>query len=808
MKTVNYLSRCLLLLLLTSLFFSCESFLSSDGSSTVTPSHSVSGQSMPAVADPLLMKQYILDPLDPILSDGEDTVDQLLEKVTEEGRIRVINRLDVPFTPEGLLTDSEVQQQRQTIRDTQETLLAGMSLMNISAVKRFKYTPFIAMEVDEVSLLHLIDSPLVREIIEDLPESPALTDSGPLVGADKAWQTGYTGKGYTIVMLDTGVDFDHPFFGNRMINEACFSTDYPNRNIESLCLNREEEDFGTGAGRDCDSSVSGCDHGTLVAGIAAGEGPDFSGIAKEAGLISVQVYSKFNNSGDCGFAGTPCVRAFVSDQMRALEWVYELRRSHDIASVNLSTAGARHSSECNGDSRKPAVDNLRSSYIATVISSGNHGSQDQISAPSCISTAISVGSTTKSDRHSSFSNSASFLNLLAPGSSINSSVPGGGFRSASGTSMAAPHVSGAWAVVRQSNPAANVSEVLQLLHDTGVPVENDQNGVSKRRIQVDAAVGEAPDSQIIYNDELMDPWMNVSWNASVDFSNAGPVFSGSNSILVNQGAWGALSVRNESWNSTVGIKSGAVTFSLYSDEKLIIDLMLENDEGAHFPRIRYGTVEPGQWEEVTVAMSDLNPDGRTVHRINIMESSGEAKTYYVDAWQLLNETVSPGHSEPEDPGELLIYTDNLNSPWNNASWNASVDYDNTEQAYSGTLSVRVDQDAWGALRVLHGTWSSPIDIEPGVYEQLDLAVFAPDETVTLDLKLENSAGESFPRVNRIVEPGNWQKISVPMAELNPNGHVIHRVSIMETSGQAKSYFVDDWKLTTTTSSGDGELAGN
>jgi subtilisin family serine protease len=126
-----------------------------------------------------------------------------------------------------------------------------------------------------------------------------------------------------------------------------------------------------------------------------------------------------------------------------------------------------------------------------VIASGNNGFSDSMSSPGCISSAVSVGSTTKSDTLSSFSNSASFLHLLAPGSNINSSVPGGGFEVMNGTSMATPHVAGAWALLKQKTPSASVSSLLSSLQSTGTPVTDTRvtGGVTKPRINIADAAG-------------------------------------------------------------------------------------------------------------------------------------------------------------------------------------------------------------------------------------------------------------------------------------------------------------------------------
>jgi hypothetical protein len=116
-------------------------------------------------------------------------------------------------------------------------------------------------------------------------------------------------------------------------------------------------------------------------------------------------------------------------------------------------------------------------------------------SPACISTAVSVGSTqdgsggTVVDAVSPFSNSSSVLDLLAPGQFIESSVPGGFFGVLAGTSMAAPHVAGAWAVLKQQNPQASVTEVLDAIASTGVPITDTRNGITRPRLQLDAALG-------------------------------------------------------------------------------------------------------------------------------------------------------------------------------------------------------------------------------------------------------------------------------------------------------------------------------
>jgi hypothetical protein len=184
--------------------------------------------------------------------------------------------------------------------------------------------------------------------------------------------------------------------------------------------------------------------------------------------------------------------SYPSDQISALYRVYNLRNDYKISSVNLSLGADSYTTNCDVDANytaeKAAIDTLRSVGIATVIASGNDGTTNAISGPACISSAISVGATNKSDVVASYSNSASILNLLAPGSTIYSSLPGGSYGYLSGTSMATPHVAGAWAVIKSAKPTASVTEVLNTFISTGKNITDVRNNIIKPRIQLAAAV--------------------------------------------------------------------------------------------------------------------------------------------------------------------------------------------------------------------------------------------------------------------------------------------------------------------------------
>jgi subtilisin len=417
----------------------------------------------------------------------------LLRKAEREGTVRVIVGLRTDFVPEGRLSRAEAADQRADIESAQAGLQRELRGTRFRTLREYDTIPYIALELPPQALEAARRSPLVLSIVEDRPVPAVLAQSAPIVQAPTMWANGLTGAGQTIAVLDTGIDSSHPFLAGKVIEEACFS-------INSNCPNRATTMTGPGSGVYCTYAPAGCRHGTHVAGIAAGQGNTFSGVGKGASIMSVQIFSRFTRTANCGTGEDPCTLSNFSDQIKGLERVFALRFTHSFSSVNVSIGGFQFFSNCDTSTSVPAsaykaaIDNLRPVNIPTVIASGNNGFTNSMNFPACISSAVSVGSTTKSDTISSFSNSASFLSLLAPGSGINSSVPpalsgGQQFAPFNGTSMAAPHVAGAWALLKQQNPTASVASILSALQSTGTAVTDTRvgGGLTKRRINIASA---------------------------------------------------------------------------------------------------------------------------------------------------------------------------------------------------------------------------------------------------------------------------------------------------------------------------------
>jgi subtilisin len=410
--------------------------------------------------------------------------DEALAQAEREGRARVIVRLAAPAAGGRDETSAARAARRAAIERAADAALARIGGPARSELRRYQALPLLALEASPRELAELAAAPGVLAIEADVARFPVLDNSGPHVGASVSASAGWDGAGTAVAIVDTGVESGHPFFGGRVVAEACFS-------YGRDCPNAARTQYGAGAAAPCDYG-SLCWHGTHVAGIAAGWNESFHGVAPAADLVAIQVGSELTGTG-CGSAGSPCVTLYDSDAIAALDYVADtLATSWPVAAVNLSFAGETlYGSDASCDAAngafKLAVDTLRALGIATVAAAGNDGSTTGIASPGCISSAIGVSATDEdSDVVWSGSNSGEPLDLWAPGYAIYSSMVGGGYANKIGTSMAAPHVAGAVAALRQADPGASVSVLASALTSTGVPAA--RGSFVRPRIQVDDAI--------------------------------------------------------------------------------------------------------------------------------------------------------------------------------------------------------------------------------------------------------------------------------------------------------------------------------
>ncbi len=370
----------------------------------------------------------------------------------------------------------------------------------------FSLTPTAVVTANEQEVKELRLNPLVKNVYPNRARRLHLAESLNVVLPGRAHTT-HTGKGQAIAIIDTGVDSNHDFFitdgESRVVSEACYTYgDFSGfRELLPLCPGFVRQSVAPGSGIDCTRfGIPGCDHGTHVAGIAAGN----DGVAREAQIIAIQAFTGIRDvfrRNICGSGiGQSCVVAFDSDLIRALERVYALRNTYDIASVNMSLGGGQHFSNCNGQNPilTSVVERLREAGIATVVSSGNNGFSSSISFPACITNAIAVGATSDftgeisdrpvvKDQRVFYSNHSGLVDMYAPGSLVRSSIPGNRFANFNGTSMAAPHVAGAFAVIKAENNDLTVEDIELALEQSGPAVPFLNTGI-RRRINIAAAL--------------------------------------------------------------------------------------------------------------------------------------------------------------------------------------------------------------------------------------------------------------------------------------------------------------------------------
>ena len=451
----------------------------------------------------------------------------------ELGRVPVIVQLPVPWTPEGVLAGGrnlaespQVAAQRESIQAAVDAVWAALNKSpgyGSSSIDSFDYVAMytawsvgsetrdhagrvdrraepegerptmvaweyfggldsvaaarLLVTADELELL--FNSGLVSAVMFDgivwpdldVSTGPDLVDSMELTTF-----TGLDGRGTAVAIVDTGVLVSHPAFGGRIVAEACFDA------LEG-CPGGGIEAIGPGAAEPC----SDCDHGTHVAGIAAGEAISgkAAGVAPGADIVAIRSTTHtggfWDGEGDSEEISPP---GTYSDVVKAYGHVADLADQHGIVAVNTSMGDwfTRTTTDCNEFAAplKAAIDNLISINVAATKSSGNYGLRDQVGSPACVTSYITVGASTDGDQVASFSNFHSELvDFMAPGDWIESaeftaSTWTPTWEDKSGTSMAAPHVAGAWAVLRQMYPDLNVATLRELLRDFGIPVFDDR----------------------------------------------------------------------------------------------------------------------------------------------------------------------------------------------------------------------------------------------------------------------------------------------------------------------------------------------
>ncbi len=334
---------------------------------------------------------------------------------------------------------------------------------------RFRYLPVMQLRIESPEtltalaaapeILHLESERTFRTTtngITRVPPNLELINQPPMESAGKI------GTGATVAVLDTGTDWRRAPF-------SCAAVGAPGCRVIAAA------DFAPDDKLADDSRA----HGTNVAAIIAA-------VAPGARIAALDVF-------DGQTASTSTILA-------AINWAIQNRTRHNIVALNMSFGGGAYTTPCTLDALSIAIATARSAGILSIVASGNEAKIAAIATPACSEKALSVGAvydssigrlaapictdaTTGPDQIACFSNAASMLGLLAPGVAI----VGGGV-AMTGTSQAAPHVAGAYAILRAALPAEPIDALVERLTSTGTPVRDPRNGLVRPRLDVAAAV--------------------------------------------------------------------------------------------------------------------------------------------------------------------------------------------------------------------------------------------------------------------------------------------------------------------------------
>ena len=313
----------------------------------------------------------------------------------------------------------------------------------------------------ELNRIHeLVDLPGVVFVELDGILGIQMEDVVPAHGVDLVWQdTGYTGEGVTMAIIDTGIDGNHTALDDLDDDNT---TNDPKIVAFYDAINNPGATNGTEIFPYDDNG-----HGTHCAGITAGTGaPDYRhiGVAPRANLVGVKV---LDGGGSGSFAAV----------MAGMEWTVEKRHEFNIRAASMSLGaltGAIEWTSSEEESVNRMANEMMRSGVTLFIAAGNSGGTATIGTPGSAEDVITVGSLDKNTAIAVYSSQGPTEegrvkpNVAFVGSSVNApdANTGDGYVALSGTSMATPGAAGVAVLMYQANPDLSPFDIRNIMQET------------------------------------------------------------------------------------------------------------------------------------------------------------------------------------------------------------------------------------------------------------------------------------------------------------------------------------------------------
>ncbi|WP_026318011.1 S8 family serine peptidase [Algicola sagamiensis] len=395
-------------------------------------------------------------------------------KDNQENAARVSTLSKVKAAPTDLVTED--------FKNLLDGRIAKLKLDGVSvedAVKILSKDPAIK-SVEPNYILHALSVPNDSEFSKLWGMNNTGQDNGvddADVDAPEAWGLALGDRKVLVGVIDTGIDHRHEDLRMNMWKNP---GEIPNDGIDNDGNGFVDDVHGintiTGSGDPMDDNG----HGTHVSGTIGASGNNGIGVVGVNHEVSL-IGCKFLNAGGSGT---------TEDAVKCINYFIDLKeKGHDIRILNNSWGGGSFS-----ETLSQAIEQTNEAGILFVAAAGNNGT-DNDTLPHYPSNyesdnIIAVASTDRQDALSGFSCYGQVsVDLAAPGSDIYSTIPNGGYGLGSGTSMAAPHVAGAAALVLAAKPELTTAELKTILLESGDVIETFADKmVSGKRLNVHNAV--------------------------------------------------------------------------------------------------------------------------------------------------------------------------------------------------------------------------------------------------------------------------------------------------------------------------------